>query len=368
MVKRKAREPRAGKSQPLGLTSVSRNRDILHIVSGQMVGGMLGTSGVPSNKNILIWWDSLAVGPTPQTSSLEEMSQIRGRFYTEPSPLNLLFSGEQRDIPKSLVQRDRLLRRCSEWREVALWFGPWAMEQLSLMQILAAMAEQDIGKTKLSLVECPELAMGCYNPTQLGGFFPARAAIPWRRVELAKRAWRLYCGADPVSPFRFAKRRLASASALAAALISQMREYPSIQNGLSALEDALLRNLEHRITVVEAVVRVLVAQQEGLVGDLMLFEAMWRFLCCPVPLVEASTGSLRDVVSWQAFCRLPVQLTTTGRAVLAGRADHITLNGIDRWIGGVHLKGNSVRWRWDSELGILRRPEPSNRQRAEDGS
>jgi hypothetical protein len=33
--------------------------------------------------------------------------------------------------------------------------------------------------------------------------------------------------------------------------------------------------------------------------------------------------------------------------VLAGHADHVTLNGIDRWIGGVHLHGRHARWRWD---------------------
>jgi len=33
--------------------------------------------------------------------------------------------------------------------------------------------------------------------------------------------------------------------------------------------------------------------------------------------------------------------------VLAGRADQIALNGIDRWIGGVHLTGRDGGWRWD---------------------
>jgi hypothetical protein len=36
--------------------------------------------------------------------------------------------------------------------------------------------------------------------------------------------------------------------------------------------------------------------------------------------------------------------------VLAGKADHITLNGIDRWIGGVHLLRRCVRWRWDERI------------------
>jgi hypothetical protein len=42
-----------------------------------------------------------------------------------------------------------------------------------------------------------------------------------------------------------------------------------------------------------------------------------------------------------------VRLTSTGALVLAGQADQIALNGIDRWIGGVHLQGHHVPWRWD---------------------
>ena len=40
-------------------------------------------------------------------------------------------------------------------------------------------------------------------------------------------------------------------------------------------------------------------------------------------------------------------LTDTGERVLAGQEDQIALNGIDRWIGGVHLQGHHVPWRWD---------------------
>ncbi len=36
-----------------------------------------------------------------------------------------------------------------------------------------------------------------------------------------------------------------------------------------------------------------------------------------------------------------------GARVLAGDADHVALNGVDRWIGGVHLNGRDARWRWD---------------------
>ncbi len=41
-------------------------------------------------------------------------------------------------------------------------------------------------------------------------------------------------------------------------------------------------------------------------------------------------------------------------AVLEGRADHVTLNGIDRWIGGVHLTPDNL-WRFDPETKALLR-------------
>ena len=42
-----------------------------------------------------------------------------------------------------------------------------------------------------------------------------------------------------------------------------------------------------------------------------------------------------------------ITITDSGRAVLAGRQDRIATCGIDRWLGGVHLRGHAIPWRWD---------------------
>ena len=39
--------------------------------------------------------------------------------------------------------------------------------------------------------------------------------------------------------------------------------------------------------------------------------------------------------------------------MLDGEADHVALNGIDRWVGGVHLRG-APPWRWDEWREALR--------------
>ncbi len=44
--------------------------------------------------------------------------------------------------------------------------------------------------------------------------------------------------------------------------------------------------------------------------------------------------------------------TAAGRDVLAGRT---TWHGPDRWIGGVHLEGRTIPWRWDRRAGRLTR-------------
>jgi hypothetical protein len=40
--------------------------------------------------------------------------------------------------------------------------------------------------------------------------------------------------------------------------------------------------------------------------------------------------------------------------VLRGEEDHAALNGVDRWVGGVHLAGREPRWRWDEGTESIR--------------
>jgi hypothetical protein len=49
-------------------------------------------------------------------------------------------------------------------------------------------------------------------------------------------------------------------------------------------------------------------------------------------------------------------ITSFGRAVVAGDADHVATNGVDRWLGGTRLHGRVDVWRWDAGVGrVVRR-------------
>ena len=53
------------------------------------------------------------------------------------------------------------------------------------------------------------------------------------------------------------------------------------------------------------------------------------------------------------FAEARVAITEDDRRVAAGAADQVELDGIDYWLGGVHLQGRRSAWRWDEEAGRI---------------
>jgi hypothetical protein len=85
------------------------------------------------------------------------------------------------------------------------------------------------------------------------------------------------------------------------------------------------------------------------------FRGDWSFWALVSGLANArtpllATGSGKPFESSRARYET-VTLSEAGRSVLEGRADHVNLNGIDTWRGGVHLRPPTI-WRWDADLGF----------------
>jgi hypothetical protein len=121
------------------------------------------------------------------------------------------------------------------------------------------------------------------------------------------------------------------------------REYPSTRDGLSLTERRLLASAAEPPAGVGAGAafgRVGGREARPFLGDLWFYGTAARLAAAPVPLLAADPPG-----PVTAATRL--RLTDAGRRVLAGEADHVALNGIDRWIGGVHLHGAAARWRFD---------------------
>ena len=83
-------------------------------------------------------------------------------------------------------------------------------------------------------------------------------------------------------------------------------------------------------------------------GDTTFFAILARMASARVPLVAIDGDGAADPRHHR------IAITDAGLAVLAGRADHVRLNGVDAWRGGVHLTGSDASpWRWDIERETL---------------
>jgi hypothetical protein len=330
----------------------SSGTNVLHVVSTESVAKTLLETDIVGD--VLVWLDCLTTGPTPKRSSLEELTRVRIRYlktafwwpFTIPASSDFL----------ALKTRDQTLRKANQRNEVILWFGPTVFEQFSLMQILATLSHQE-KKPHLSLVKCPRNLMAVYTAEELSKLFSSKKPISASEARFADKCWQLYCTADHIPLFNVAKRNVNSHSDLCRALLWQLWRYPAVGAGLSLPEYMLLNQIDTSRNIGWNIANTLVNDDAVLMWDSEeLFQTTWTFMNAAVPLIESSRA-LATVRSRNVFKNLKVKLTKAGREVLSGSLDHVTLNGINRWIGGVHLTGKKVKFRWNTQRQALQRTQ-----------
>jgi hypothetical protein len=140
---------------------------------------------------------------------------------------------------------------------------------------------------------------------------------------------------------------------LPAAFIRLLQQYPSVRSGLSRTEAQTLTALAGgSMTAPGAYTSSNHRVEEAVfMGDMGWWLHIRPLLTGPRPLIGVmgrAPADFHDGAWWGGGPETPrLAITEDGARVLAGRADHLALNGIDRWLGGVHLTGRSPAWRWD---------------------
>ena len=301
----------------------------LHIVDGDSTAGSLRRAGFLKQGNILSWRDALCSGPVPGHKSLRQLSQLRSRFWTKGK--------RTREFDK----RDAKLAQYAGYDEIVLWFSSdCTLCELSLIQLLSWFHEQKTPPVRLSWVQKHG---GVLTAEQIVRAYAARKVFTARQIRAAVRAWHRFRSPSPAPLNRLLNSDLPVLPGIRNTVRWILREYPGARDGLSRLERTLLREIRSRGEISSVVAAVLATET---VGDLFLFDLVERCASSKHPLVRVAETFGNRRKSRLSY-RSPVSLTDTGRRVLAGKADHIALNGVDRWLGGVHLSGNRVRWRWD---------------------
>jgi hypothetical protein len=309
----------------------------LHIVDGDSTAATLKEAGFRRRGEILSWRDALYTGPVPPRLSLRQLSRGRSRFWT---------NGKR---ATELDKRNAALAKHRRYDDIVLWFGEHCVLcQLSLMQILSWFREQGVAAEKLSWAR---VHGGELRPGQIPSACAARQPVTTEQMRLAERAWRAFRENSPSGMVRLLKADLSGLPSLRGALTRLLQEYPWSRSGLSRLEGELLREIRKREKA-KAVLAFGSVMMREYVGDTLLLDMLRNFVRAPIPLLRFAEP-FEGKVEKNEFARSILELTEVGHRVLAGKADHVALNGVDRWIGGVHLEGRRVGWRWDGKAGSV---------------
>src|SRR5215213_10127941 len=324
----------------------------LHVTNGDSTVDELRRTGMA--ERILVWRDALHEGPVPNADSAE-LRRVRATFLSTPDPRvdEDAAGSEHADALALLTMRDQTLEANRSGRYV-LWFEADLYDQLQVAEILARLTELDVPAERITLIcigEFPGIAhfggLGELDADQLRTL-PGSAATPLsgEALALATKAWAALRSRVPDGLGSIAASLSRELRFLPEAFDRLSREYPSTRDGLSLTERRVLAAVaEDANTAEEAFLASSRRESRPFLGDLWCFRRIAALANARSPLLWLDDAETSRQPRVQRSTRLG--LTATGRRVLDGQVDHVALNGIDRWIGGVRLTGDRTAWRWD---------------------
>jgi hypothetical protein len=167
------------------------------------------------------------------------------------------------------------------------------------------------------------------------------------QLTLARKVWRAFGAAEPTGLNRFAQMHYPALPYLQPALVRLLEHFPATGDGLTRTERQVLTALAGGAqTPADLFALDRAAEPAPFLGDLVFWHVLASLASGDSPLIAPLHGAMPPPAD-PRFTERPVRLTALGRATLAGQADRIAQGRIDRWLGGVHLRGRSIGWRWD---------------------
>lgn len=304
---------------------------MLHITNGDSAAETIRRTGIAGT--VLPWRDVLHEGPVPAGLTLEALSEVRAHFLVETG-----WAASFDDVHREFCERDAALNAGLSEDEIVLWFEADLYDQLQILQILDWIGRYD--RPMLSIIcigEFPGIddfaGIGQLTVPQMAGLFPARRLVTQKHIALATQAWKAFTAPDPGMLNRLIFDDTSALEFLGDAVLRLLDLYPLTTNGLDRSERQVLQVLSSGpMTFAELFPRAQALEEQPFMGDSTLSTRILNLARGRDPAVGINDSTLT--------------LTEFGRNCFQGKRDFIASNGIDRWIGGVHLMKDSV-WRWD---------------------
>ena len=277
---------------------------------------------------VLPWRDILHEGPVPGGIDDALLRSERAAFLSRAG------WGDGVTLLELFERRDAKLVRGAQERESWLWFEDDLYDQLQLIQILDILGRHLPPESTQKLLE---VSRGAEREVT------GERTVDDATRRAARAAWAAFRSSDPRKWVSIDPPELPD---VGPALRRLAQELPWTRDGLSRTErTALAAVADGADNPIEMFRALQAAEERPFMGDYWAWLALHRLGTGEHPLVVATVAPVPELTG--EFASQVYEVTDVGHDVLAARADHAELNGIDRWIGGVHLTGHRPAWRWD---------------------
>jgi hypothetical protein len=322
---------------------------MLHIHNGDSTAATARKAAIPGEH--LAWREALVCGPAPAGLSAEEFLRLRAKHLSEAYGVAL------DRCERELREQQAALSAATDHEEVVLWFEHDLFCQVQLIYLLHWFAQRELGRTKLSLIcigEFPGIGrfrgLGQLNEEQLTSLFPQRQDASEAQLQLGSKAWQAYSSPDPAELLPLMNSDLSAIPFLKRALVRHIQRFPSTNNGLGRIENVGLELIAKGYRNFKSLFPAFVRREpEYGLGDAQLYLEIKRLVEAWSPLLKLSDGVKGASLDSAQMFLSSFEITELGHAVLEGEQDFVRRNGIDYWLGGVHLEGNEAAWRWDED-------------------
>jgi hypothetical protein len=330
---------------------------MLHLHNGDSAANIARQTPLPGEH--VAWRESLITGPTPSGLSGDEWLNVRSKHLAEA------YGVDPSKCRNDLLKQQQVLESFADHEEVILWFEHDLFCQLHMLYLLAWFSRRDLGETKLTLICIGEFpgkenfrGLGELTPAELASLFPKRQPVTPIELSLAASTWQAFCSAAPTQIKEFLKRDVSALPFLGAALRAHLQRFPSTKNGLGRIEESALQLVQRGADRFGSLFASF-SDTEAIYGfgDAQLWNTLRRMATVTHPLITMTNSAGEDLAQQLLTPAVAqdakLELTHEGGAVLNGDADFVATNGIDQWLGGVHLLGAVASWRWDEQTSSL---------------
>ena len=319
-----------------------------HITNDEQTVGLLRKAGMKGL--YLAWKDPLYEGPVSK-DNLELRTSSRADYFAQQG------WGDKQSLLAHFQGRNSQLQQISRYKKVSLWFDRNMYNQLQLIELLDCLSQSpDI---PLFMIDVSTIAhrenlrnLEKLSVADIKSLYHDETEITVNQLSIAIDAWRCFAAPDPRYLLQFRRQDMSTMPFLFDAIKRLQQQYPSTLNGLSRTQRQILDVVDGypEISVQNAFEKVQAMEESPFLSGAMFWMVLKELSRCEVPALEiwqqedAKTSSSQQNVE-ELFPICCLKITATGKEVLRYHLDWLQINGINRWVGGVHLQDGNI-WRY----------------------